>query len=127
VVGDNFFCCSTPKIIPKQVNSLQTNSLFGGIWGVVSDADQIKTDFLCTFNIIFEKGLEMKIHGKCNLLLNQHAVGSLSPTLRRKQTEFLEATDQLESGEKFVKVIPIIWVWSDDLEQARDSLTRVRR
>lgn len=127
VVGDNYFCCTTPKIIPKQVNSLQTNSLFGGIWGVVSDADQIKTDFLYTFNIIFEKGLEMKIHGKCNLLLNQQAVGSLSPTLRRKQTEFLEATDQLESGEKFVKVIPIIWVWNNELEQARDSLTRVRR
>lgn len=127
VVGDNFFCCTTPKIIPKQVDSLQTNSLFGGIWGVVSDADQIKTDFLYTFNIIFEKGLEMKIHGKCNLLLNQQAVGSLSATLRRKQNEFLLATDQLESGEKFVKVIPIIWVWNNDLEKARDSLTRVRR
>lgn len=127
VVGDHYFCCTTPKIIPKQVDALQTNSLFGGIWGVISDADQIKTDFLYTFNIIFEQGLEMKIHGKCNLLLNQQAVGSLSPTLRRKQTEFLEATDQLESGEKFVKVIPIVWVWHQDLEKARDSLTRVRR
>ncbi len=127
VVGDNYFCCSTPKIIPKQVDSLQTNSLFGGIWGVVSDADQIKSDFLYTFNIIFEKGLEMKIHGKCNLLLNQQAVGSLSPTLQRKQREFLQATDQLENGEKYIKVIPIIWVWNKNLENARDSLTRVRR
>ncbi|MBM9514066.1 TraC family protein [Desulfogranum marinum] len=127
VVGDKYFCCTTPKIIPKQVDSLQTNALFGGIWGVVSDADQIKTDFLYTFNIIFEKGLEMKIHGKCNLLLNQQAVGSLSTTLRRKQQEFMQATDQLEGGEKFIKVIPIVWVWNEDLEKARDSLTRVRR
>ena len=127
VVGDNYFCCTTPKIIPKQVDSLQSNALFGGIWGVISDADQIKTNFLCTFNIIFEKGLEMKIHAKCNLLLNQQAVGSLSPTLRKKQTEFLQATDRMDHGEMFVKVIPIIWVWSEKLDKARDSLTRVRR
>ena len=126
-VGDNFWCCTTPKTIPKEVDPLQTNSLFGGIWGVVSDADQIKTDFLYTFNIVFEKGLEAGIHGKCNLLLNQQAVGSLSPSLRRKQEEYLAATDDLERGIQFVKVIPIFWVWSLELERARDSVTRVRR
>jgi len=126
-IGDNYFSCTTPKIIPKEIDPLQTNSLFGGIWGVVSDADQIKTAFLYTFNIVFEAGLEMKLHAKCNLILNQQAVGSLSPTLRRKQEEYLAATDDLERGEKFVKIIPVFWVWSDDLEQARDSCTRVRR
>ena len=69
----------------------------------------------------------MKLHAKCNLTLNQQAVGSLSPTLRRKQEEYLAATDDLERGEKFVKILPIFWVWSDDLEQAKDSCTRVRR
>ncbi|TKB11276.1 TraC family protein [Desulforhopalus sp. IMCC35007] len=127
VIGDHYFCCTTPKIVPKEIDPLQTNSLFGGIWGVVSDADQIKTDFLYTFNIVFEAGLEMKLHAKCNLILNQQAVGSLSPSLRRKQEEYLSATDDLERGEKFVKVIPVFWVWHDDLEQARDSCTRVRR
>jgi conjugal transfer ATP-binding protein TraC len=126
-IGDNYFCCTTPKVIPNNIDPLQTNSLFGGIWGVVSDADQIKTDFLYCFNIVFEAGLEMRLHAKCNLILNQQAIGSLSPTLRRKQEEYLAATDDLERGEKFVKVIPIFWVWSDDLEQAKDSCTRVRR
>jgi len=126
-IGDNYFCCTTPKVIPNKIDPLQTNSLFGGIWGVVSDADQIKTDFLYCFNIVFEASLEMKLHAKCNLILNQQAIGSLSPTLRRKQEEYLAATDDLERGEKFVKVIPIFWVWSDDLEQAKDSCTRVRR
>jgi conjugal transfer ATP-binding protein TraC len=126
-IGDNYFCCTTPKVIPNKIDPLQTNSLFGGIWGVVSDADQIKTDFLYCFNIIFEAGLEMRLHAKCNLILNQQAIGSLSPTLRRKQEEYLAATDDLERGEKFIKVIPIFWVWSDDLEQAKDSCTRVRR
>ncbi|MHB8810644.1 MAG: TraC family protein [Desulfobulbaceae bacterium] len=126
-IGDNYFCCTTPKTVPGEVDPLQTNTLFGGIWGVVSDADQIKTDFLYTFNIVFEPGLEAKIHAKCNLLLNQQAVGSLSPLLRRKQEEYLSAADALEHGVKFVKIIPIIWVWSSELEKARDSCTRVRR
>ena len=126
-VGDNYFCCTTPKNIPREVDPLQTNSLFGGIWGIVSDADQIKTDFLYTFNIVLEPGLEARIHTKCNLLLNQQAVGSLSPLLRRKQEEYLSATDALEHGVKFVKIVPVLWVWSDDLEKARDSCTRVRR
>ena len=126
-VGDNYFCCTTPKTVPREVDPLQTNSLFGGIWGMISDSDQIKTDFLYTFNIVFEAGLEMKIHGKCNLLLNQHGVGSLSPMLRRKQEEYLEAADELEHGTKFVKVIPIVWAWHGDLDTARDSCTRIRR
>ncbi len=126
-IGDQYFCCTTPKTIPTRIDPLQTNSLFGGIWGVVSDADQIKTNFLYGFNIVFEAGLEMKLHAKCNLILNQQGVGSLSPSLQRKQEEYLAATDDLERGEKFVKIIPIFWVWSDNLEQARDSCTRVRR
>lgn len=126
-VGDNFFCCTTPKSFPKEVDPLQTNSLFGGIWGIVSDADQIKTDFLYALNIIFEKGLETNIHAKCNLLLNQQAVGSFSLSLRRKQAEYMEAADELEHGVQFVKIMPIFWVWSDDLDRAKDSCTRVRR
>ena len=126
-IGDKYVCFTTPKTIPKEIDPLQTNSLFGGIWGMVSDADQIKTDFLYTFNIIFEKGLETQIHAKCNLLLNQQAVGSLSPSLRRKQEEYLAATDDLERGVKFVKIIPVIMTWHKELEKAKDSCMRVRR
>lgn len=125
-IGENFFCCTTPKSTPKEVDSLQTNSLFGGIWGVISDADQIKTDFLYTLNIVFE-ALEAKLHAKCNLILNQQAVGSLSPSLRRKQQEYLAATDALERGIQFVKIMPVFWVWNSNLDKARDSCARVRR
>jgi len=125
--GDNFFCCTTPKSFPREVDPMQTNSLFGGIWGIISDADQIKTDFLYSFNIVFQKGLDVTIHAKTNLMLNQKAVGSLSTLLHRKQAEHMEATDELEHGVKFLKIIPVFWVWSDDLEKARDSCTRVRR
>ncbi|MFP7756242.1 TraC family protein [Thermodesulfobacteriota bacterium B35] len=126
-VGGKRVFITTPKSIPRHVDPLQTNSLFGGIWGVASENEQIRTDFLCCLNIFLEPGLKMKIHGKCNLLLNQHGVGSFSTSLQRRQQEYLEATDDLEEGKKFVKIIPVMMVWSEDLEKARDSLANVRK
>jgi len=125
--GDKYWCCTTPKSFPREVDPMQTNSLFGGIWGIVSDADQIKTDFLYSFNIVFQKGLDVTIHAKTNMMLNQKGVGSLSTLLHRKQAEHVEAADDLEHGVKFLKIIPVFWVFSDDVEKARDSCTRVRR
>ncbi|BCO09256.1 conjugal transfer protein TraC [Desulfolithobacter dissulfuricans] len=125
-IGDNYFCCTTPKVFPREVDPLQTNTLFGGIWGVTSDADQIKTGFIYAFNIIFEP-LNAKLHAKCNLVLNQEAVGSLSPSLRRKQQEYLTATDELERGVQFVKIMPIMWTYAEDPDLAKDSCARVRR
>ena len=126
-VGRNYFCAITPKTVPAHVDPLQTNALFGGMWGMISDQDQIKTSFLYALNIIFEKGLETRIHASCNMLLNQKAVGSLSPILRRKQEEFLEAADSLEHGIKFARVMPVLLVWHHDQETARESCTRARR
>jgi len=47
--------------------------------------------------------------------------------LRRKQSEHMEATDDIEHGVQFIKIIPIFWVWDENLEKARESSTRVRR
>ena len=127
VIGDNHFVCTTPRAFPKEVDIVQTKALFGGLWGVRSDADQIKTPFLYALNIIFDTSLNAKLHAKCNLILQQQAVGSLSPSIQRKQAEHLAAADDLERGVKFVRVMPVFWTWSKDLEQARDSCARTRR
>ncbi|MFH7319285.1 TraC family protein [Desulfurivibrio sp. D14AmB] len=126
LIGKNHFLCATPRVFPKKVDPLQTNTLVGGIKGLVSDADQIKTPFMYVVNVIFEP-LATKLHAKCNLILSQQGVGSLSPSLKRKQEEHLAAADDLERGVQFVKVMPICWAWSSNLERARDSLARVRR
>ncbi|OKY73961.1 MAG: conjugal transfer protein TraC [Desulfobulbaceae bacterium DB1] len=125
-VGDRYFCCTTPKVFPKEVDPLQTNTLFGGIWGLISDADQIKTGFLYAVNVIFEP-LSSTLHAKCNLVLQQEAVGSFSPSLRRKQDEYLHAADDLDKGIPFVKVMPILWTWSTDKDKALDAMVRTRR
>jgi conjugal transfer ATP-binding protein TraC len=126
LVGNKYFCCTTPKMFPKEVDPLQTNSLFGGILGLISDADQIKTGFLYAVNIIFES-LSGKLHAKCNLVLQQEGVGSFSPSLKRKQEEYLSATDDLDKGVQFVKVMPILWTWSTNKNKALDSMVRARR
>lgn len=125
-IADKYFCCTTPKQYAKEVDPLQTNSLFGGIMGLIDDANQIKTPFLFSLNIIFEP-LTNALHTKCNMVLQQEAVGSFSPSLRRKQAEYLTATDELEKGVLFVKIMPTFWVWSENEEAAKDSIVRVRR
>lgn len=125
-IGSNVFRCLTPKAIPKEITSMQTNHIIGGIRGMVSDTDQYKTPFMLTINVIFQN-LKARLHAKCNLVLQQKGVGSFAPSLQRKQEEYLWATDELEKGTKFVRVMPILWVWGSDDERTRESLTRARR
>ncbi len=126
-VGDKYVCITTPKNTPAEVDAMKTNSLFGGIWGVISDADQVKTGFMATASVVIEKGLKMAIHAKCNLLLNQRGFGSLSTTLARRQDEFIEATDRIEQGEEYVKIIYTVSTWHHQKEKALDSLNLVMR
>ena len=63
------------------------NYLTGDIWGPKSDTNQIRQPFFITVNIIYEH-LKAKLHGKCNFVLQQQAVGSFAPSLKRKQEEY---------------------------------------
>ena len=111
LVGDKVFRCATVKKFPLEVSFLQTNEIFGGISGLVSNSSQVITPFLCTVNIVFAD-MKAKLHAKCNLVLSQQAFGSFAPSLARKKEENLEATDKIERGIPFVRVMPILWVWA---------------
>lgn len=125
-VGDRSFRCTTVKNYPKTVDPLQTNELFGGVWGMVSDHSQIITPFLFTMNIVFHN-LKSKLHTKCNLVLQQQGVGSFAPSLMRKKDEYMAAVDEVEKGTPFVRVIPILWVWGEDEKTVGESLVRAKR
>lgn len=125
-IGDRIFRCTTPKIFPKEVDLFQTNQLFGGCWGMVSDGDQMKTPFLYTLNILFHN-LKASLHKKCNMILFQKGVGSFARTLARKQDEFQWATDELEKGTRFLRIIPVLWVWDRDEKSASEAITRAKR
>ncbi|MDH5543684.1 MAG: TraC family protein [Nitrospinota bacterium] len=125
-IGSRHFRCITPKVFPKDVDLFQTNQLFGGVWGLISDNDQIKLPFIYSLNIVFEN-MKAGLHTKCNLVLQQKAVGSFGITLRRKQEEYLWATDKLEGGEQFVRVIPTLWIYGKDKNRVSETVSRAKR
>ena len=125
-IGNTIAKCVTPKNFPREIDPLFINSLVGGWEGVTTDADQIRTPFMLTVSVVFEdlKGL---LHTKCNLLLQQQAVGSFAPSIKRKQEEYLWAVDNLEKGIKFLRVIPTLWLFSKDEKKINESVSRVKR
>ena len=120
------FRCVTPKAFPLHGDPIQTNQLFGGIMGMATDSDQIRTPFFFTLNIVM-RNQKHKLHTKCNLVLRQQGVGSFAPSLARKQEEYLWAVDELERGTKFYRIIPIMWVYGSDEWLVNESVTRAKR
>ncbi len=125
-VGGKYFRCITPKSFPSEVDLLLANGIIGGYEGMVSDVDQFETPFLYCLNIVFQN-LKAKIHAKCNLVLQQQAAGSFAPSLKRKQSEYLWAVDEVEKGTRFVRIIPEVWVWGKREKEATDSVVKARR
>lgn len=125
-VGKKYFRCITPRIYPKTGTIIQTNKLFGGIMGQLTDGDQIRTPFLYSINVLM-KNQKSKLHTKCNVILQQKGVGSFAPSLARKQEEHMWAADELERGTLFLKVIPTLWVFGTDERLVNESVTRSKR
>lgn len=127
VTFDNrHFRCMTPKSWPREVSAVQINKLFGGIKGLPSDPDQIRSPFLMTLNIVMADQ-KQRIHTKTNFLLKQQAVGSMAAGHIRKKEEHLWATDEMERGTKFLRIMPTFWVHADDEWLCNESLTRAKR
>ena len=125
-VDSKHFRCITPNGFPKTGEPIQTNQLFGGIMGMATDSDQIRTPFMYTLNI-FLQDQKNKLHTKCNIVLQQQGVGSLAPSLSRKKEEYLWAVDELERGTKFYRIIPIMWLFGQDERLVNESVTRAKR
>ena len=125
-IGRKHFRCITPRVYPKRGSIIQTNKLFGGIMGQLTDGDQIRTPFLYSINILM-KNQKSRLHTKCNIILQQKGVGSFAPSLARKQEEHMWAADELERGTLFLKVIPTLWVYGSDERLVNESVTRAKR
>ena len=124
--GNKIFRCLTVKKYPEQASPLMMNKLTGDIWGPRSDTSQLTQPFFITVNLIYQ-ALKVKLHSKCNFLLQQQAVGSFAPSLLRKKEEYTWAAGEVERGTPFVRVMPIIWTIGNSEESARESLLRNKR
>ena len=124
--GKKIFRCITPMNFPKEVHAFQTNQLFGGVMGMVSDAEQIRCPFIYSLNVVL-KDQKGGLHTKCNFVLGQQGVGSFAPSLMRKKNEYMWAVDEIEKGTKFIRVIPTLWVYGEDEEQVSGALARTKQ
>lgn len=125
-IGNKYFKCCTPQNFPQEVYAFQTNQLFGGVMGMVSDGEQIRTPFIYSLNILL-KDQKKALHTKCNFILGQQGVGSFAPSLMRKKKEYMWAVDEIEKGTKFIRVIPTLWVYGDDEDVVTGALARVKQ
>lgn len=119
-----YFRCVTVKSMPQEIDFFWANRVTGSYDGISGDVSQINTPFWYTLNIFIED-LKTKIHGKANLVFSQQAMGSFIASLKRKQEEYFWAVDKVDKGEKFFRIIPIVWVYSEDEEQTRTAVYRV--
>jgi len=124
-VGDRYARCITPKLLPNNADLTQTNKLVGAIMGVEEDGDQINVPFLWCLNIITEE-VKTEIHTKASIMMAQRSVGSFSAKLKKRVEELAWALDNLER-EKFVSIIPTLWVFGDTEEKAREGVSRAKR
>ncbi|MGD0235582.1 MAG: TraC family protein [Syntrophorhabdales bacterium] len=125
-IGDRYFRCTTPRTVPREVDLSQTNLLFGGIWGVHQDINQYRTPFLYCLSILFTN-LRTKLHAKCNAILQQKGVGSFARQHQARQEEHEWAVGELEKGRRFLRIVPILWVFGRDEKAVGESLVRAKR
>jgi len=124
-IGGLFARCLTPKANRKRIDPMTANSLCGGFMGGSDDAEQITSPFLLTFSIIFED-LKFTLHQKANMTMMQKSTGSFASAISRRMSEFGWALDKFEN-DQFMRFIPTIWVFDDDKERLRNSVSRVKR
>ncbi len=124
--GITYARCLTPKNLPKEVDSLSTNALTGGIMGVMDDTTQITSPFLWSLNVLFDDGLKANIHNKATVTMMQQATGSFAVQVKKRNEELTWALNEMES-QKFVRAIPSLWIFADSEEEARIATARARR
>ena len=125
-IGSKHFRCITPKAVPTEIDLLQTNQLFGGIWGLQDDMNQYRTPFICTLTVIY-KSLRAKLHAKCNAILQQKGFGSFARSHATRQEEHQWAASELENGRNFLQIIPMLFVYGKNEVTVAESLLRAKR
>lgn len=124
-IGNMYARCLTPKANPQKIDPLKTNKLAGGIMGVMNDTDQITTPFLWCVNIVFED-IKFQISNKASMTMAQRATGSFAKKIAKRVEEFGWALDKMET-DRFVRVIPSLWLFGESEEALRDTTSRAKR
>ncbi len=124
-IGKKFARCITPKNTRGDIDPLITNTLAGGIMGQSDDSNQLLTPFIWSVSVIFDE-VKFELGNKASLTMGQRATGSFAREIGKRVEEFVWAMDKAET-ERYVRVIPMLWVFADDKEALRASTSRAMR
>lgn len=125
-LGHRFGRCITPKVLGSEIDPLKTNTMFGGIMGMQDDTQQITSPFLYSLNILFDNA-EQGISHKMNIMSSMRVAGGLAKALGRRLDELNWALDTLADGDRFLNIVPTMWVFGDTPEEVASSSARVER
>ncbi len=124
--GQKTFMCLTPKQLPMESYPMLLNYCLGGIKGVEDDSNQIHAPFFANVKIVFEN-MKTMLHNKCNTALMQQNWGSFALAQQRRKDEYTWATGEIERGTNFLRIIPSIWIYSEDENKCREATARTKR
>ena len=128
-MGDNYGMCITPKVLPKEIDALFINNILGyfgvGATSMDDDINQIQSPFIFTINVVYDK-IRHKLEKKAQQILMQQAAGTLAPSVMRRKEEVLKMLDTYEQGDRYIRVIPSLWVFDRDIGQLEDKINRTR-
>lgn len=124
-LGNQVARCLTPKAPARRITAERANRLLGGMRGAAEDSDQIGGPFLYTLNILFDHS-QFEIHKRAQILSAQKAAGSFAVEVGKQIEEIGWILDEAGNS-KFVRVIPIVWVFGQDRSHARELAARAKR
>ena len=124
-IGNRYARCITPKNVRSNIDPLMANKLAGGINGVSDDQNQICTPWMWTVNIVIDDA-KFELHNKASMTMSQRGTGSFAREIMKRVEEYTWALDKAEN-ETFLKVMPIIWVFADNIKDLRESTSRVKK
>ena len=123
--NNRYGACLTPSDTPEEIDPLRTNNLFGGINGLQDDSAQLNFPFLYSVNIIYDN-TEDELAQKARWTMNQNIAGSFMAQIARRVKEFRRFQHDQAGNEKYVKVIPTLWVFGSSEETVRRNIGRAK-
>jgi conjugal transfer ATP-binding protein TraC len=116
--------CLTLKSLRPYLSAERLNTVVGGMRGVEDDSDQITGPFLFTLNILMD-GIKDQLNKRATIQGMQKAVGAFAPKIAARMEEVMWAIGDAENR-KYVRVIPIMWVFGKDESDALALASRAR-
>ena len=129
-VGERLWACLTPKSLPPEIDTQSIGELIGPSSGADADGRQILSHFIFTTIVCRDESLHRNLVKKAGLFFNQLKGDASKSIIGRLIGEYAEehseAVNELEQGERFYYIYPLMWIFDRDEKRLSHSVQRAR-